>query len=191
MYMKVITNLCNGIAKQREEQCWHGDFLPRFTCLPTRYIPVVSTAHLVVQWLIGITRQACTLGTVRTYPESEGSSMTRSTRVALRDPYRVSTIPLTNPPLEHHTIFSRASTESQATKPPRRWQHPRVTSTIGLQLDHLVSLDATSRCNRTSIDHSLNRMITIKLKWGRGLPSMDTQSQGCSTSQMPELHLYL
>ena len=119
-------------------------FLPRFTCLPTRYVPVVSTAHLVVRRLIGITRQARTSGTARTYPESEGSSLTRSTRVALHDPRWVSTIPLTNPLSEHRIIFSRASMESQATKPSRRWQPPRVTSTTGLQLDHLVPLDATS-----------------------------------------------
>ena len=82
--------------------------------------------------------------------------MTRSTRVTLRDPDGVSTIPLTNPPLEHRTIFSRASMEL--------WQPPRVTSIIGLQLDHLVPLDATSRCNRTRIAHSLNQMNTIKQK---------------------------
>jgi hypothetical protein len=70
--------------------------------------------------------------------------MTHSTRVALRDPRGVSTIPLTNPPSEHRTIFSRASMESQAIKPSRRWQPPRVTSTTGLQHDHLVPLDATS-----------------------------------------------
>ena len=64
-------------------------------CLPTHYIHVVSIAHLVVQRLIGITRQACTSGTARTYPESEGSSMTRSTRVALRGSRGASTIPLT------------------------------------------------------------------------------------------------
>jgi hypothetical protein len=124
--------------------------------------PVVSTAHLVVRRLIGITRQARTSGTIRSYPKSEGSSMTRSTRVTLYDPRRVSTIPLINPPLEHRIIFSRASTESQATKPFRRWQPPRVTSTTGLQLDHLVPLDTTLRCNRTRIAHSLNRMNTIK-----------------------------
>ena len=95
-------------------------FLLRFTCLPTCYVPVVLTAHLVVRWLIGITRQARTSGTTRTYLESEGSSMTRSTRVALRDPHGVSTIPLTNPPPEHRTFFSHASIESQATKPSRR-----------------------------------------------------------------------
>ena len=70
-------------------------FLLRFTCLPTCYVPVVSTALLVVRQLIGITRQARTSGTARTYPKSEGSSMTRSTRVALRGSHGVSTIPLT------------------------------------------------------------------------------------------------
>jgi hypothetical protein len=122
--------------------------------LANMLVPVVSTAHLVVRRLIGITRQARTSCTARTYPESECSSMTRSTRVALHDPRGVSTIPLTNPPLEHRTIFSRASTESQATKPSRRWQPPRVTSTTDLQLDHLVPLDALSRCNALE-SHSL------------------------------------
>jgi hypothetical protein len=75
-------------------------------------VPVVSTAHMVVRRLIGITHQARTSGTARTYPKGESSSMTRSTRVVLRDPRGVSTIPLTNPPPEHRTIFSRASMES-------------------------------------------------------------------------------
>ena len=63
--------------------------------LANTLVPVVSTAHLVVRWLIGITRQARTSGTARTYPESEGSSMTRSTRVALRGSRGASTMPLT------------------------------------------------------------------------------------------------
>jgi hypothetical protein len=41
-----------------------------------------------------------------------------------------------------------------ATKPSRRWQPPRVTSTTILQLEHQVPLDAISRCNRTRITHS-------------------------------------
>jgi hypothetical protein len=151
-------------------------FLPRFTWLPPSYIPVVSTAHLVVRRLIGITRQICTSGTARTYPESEGSSMTSSTKVAPRDSHGVSTFPLTNPPPKHRTSFSRASTESQTIKSSRRWQPPRVTSTTGLQLDHLVPLDATSRCNRTRIALTLNRMITIKRMWDRGHPSTPTQA---------------
>ena len=130
--------------------------------LANTLVSVASIAHLVVRRLIGITCQACTLGTARTYPKSEGSSMTRSTRVALRDPRMVSTIPLTNPPPEHHTIFSHTSMESQATKPSRRWQPPRVTSTIGLQHNHLVPLDAISQCNHTRIAHSLDRMNTTK-----------------------------
>jgi hypothetical protein len=83
-----------------------------FVRLPPSYVLVVLTAHPVVRRLIGITRQARTLGTARTYLTSEGSSMTRSTRVALYDPYGMSTILLTNHPLEHRTSFSRASTDS-------------------------------------------------------------------------------
>ena len=63
--------------------------------LANTLVPVVSTAHLVVRRLIGITRQARTSGTARTYPKSEGSSMTRSTRVALRGSRGASTMPLT------------------------------------------------------------------------------------------------
>ena len=63
--------------------------------LANTLVPVVSTTHLVVRWLIGITRQARTSGTARTYPESEGSSMTRSTRVALHGSRGASTMPLT------------------------------------------------------------------------------------------------
>jgi hypothetical protein len=40
----------------------------------------------------------------------------------------------------------RASTET-TTKLSRRWQPPRVTSTTGLQLNHLVPRDAISQCN--------------------------------------------
>jgi hypothetical protein len=50
---------------------------------------VVEVAHLVVRWLIGITCQARRSSTARTYPESEGNSMTHSTRVALCDPLLV------------------------------------------------------------------------------------------------------
>ena len=116
-------------------------------------VPVVSTAHLVVRRLIGITRQACTSGTTRTYSESEGSSMTRFTRVALRGSRGASTMPLTSTSPEHRTSFLRASTET-TTKPSRRWQPPRVTSTTGLQLKHLVPFDVISQCNRTRIIHS-------------------------------------
>jgi hypothetical protein len=80
-------------------------------------------------------------------PISEGSSMTCFTRVALYGPHKASTMPLTK-------LFSRALHKllagfdgDHATKPYRRWQPPRVTSTTGLQLDHLVPLNATSRCN--------------------------------------------
>ena len=58
--------------------------VPKVHVLANTLVPIVSTAHLVVRRLIGITRQARTLGTARTYTESEGSSMTRFTKVALR-----------------------------------------------------------------------------------------------------------
>ena len=63
--------------------------------LANKLVPVVSTAHLVVRWLIGITRQAHTSGAARTYPEGEGSSMTRFTKVALCDSHGASIMPLT------------------------------------------------------------------------------------------------
>jgi hypothetical protein len=84
--MKVIQAYVSRSANHREDDEDNVDtviFLPSFTWLPPSYVPVVSTAHLVVRWLIGMTRQARTSGTARTYLESEGSSKTQSTRVAL------------------------------------------------------------------------------------------------------------
>jgi hypothetical protein len=161
-------------------------FSPEVHLVATRLVLVVLTSHLVVRRLIGVpTNQPHTLGAARTFLKSEGSSMTRSSRVALSDPRGVSTILLTNPPSEPHTIFLRASTESQATKSSRRWQPPWVISTTSLQHDHLVPLDAISQSNRTRIAHSLNRMNTIKQEWVRGLSSTPTQATkawGCSAS---------
>jgi hypothetical protein len=182
MYMKVIQACVSQNTNHRENDEDNVDmviFLPRFTRLPSNYAPVVSTTHPMVWQLIGITRQARTSGTARTYLTSEGSSITRSTRVAFHDPCGVSTIPLTNPPLKHRTSFSCASAESQATKPSRRWQPPRVTSTTGLQDDHLVPLDVTSRCNTLeSLTHSIGwtLSITSELEGSQALSSMDTKS---------------
>ena len=93
--MKYKYKLVKGDCKQMGRTRLNGDFSPEVHVLANTLVPVVSTAHLVVRRLIGITRQAHTSGTVRTYPESEGSSMTRSTRVALRGSRRASTMPLT------------------------------------------------------------------------------------------------
>jgi hypothetical protein len=112
--------------------------------------------------------------------------MIRSTRVALHDSHGVSIIPLTKASLEPRIIFLRASTEPQATNPSRRWQPPRVTSTIGLQLEHLVPLDATSRCNCTRITLSLDPINNTKHEWVRRLPSTTTQATneyGSATGQ--------
>ena len=148
-------------------------------------VPIVSTAHLVVRRLICITRHAYTLGTARTYPKIEGSSMTRSTRVALCDPHGVSTILLTNPPLEHYTIFSRASMESHATKPSRRWQPPRVTSTTSLQLDHLVPTLAISQCNALeSLTHNRMQPLCVQVSW-RASKHSYTKPQRPKGAQQP------
>jgi hypothetical protein len=60
-----------------------------------------------------------------------------------------------------------------ATKPSRRWQPLRVTSTTGLQQEHLVPLDATSRCNHTRITHSLidSQSSKHKVSWRLLKPS--------------------
>jgi hypothetical protein len=39
-------------------------------------VPVVSTTHLVVQWLIGVHKPSPTLGRHKNLPTSEGNSMT-------------------------------------------------------------------------------------------------------------------
>ena len=56
MYMKVITSLCNEDANQREEQGWHSDFSPEVHVFANTLVPVVLTAHLVVQQLIGVSQ---------------------------------------------------------------------------------------------------------------------------------------
>ena len=48
MYMKIIASLCNGMQTNRKNKVDTVIFLLRFTCLPTRYVPIVSTTHLVV-----------------------------------------------------------------------------------------------------------------------------------------------
>ena len=82
-------------ANHREDDGDNIDTVSSFTWLLPSYVPVVSTTHLMVRRLIGITRQARTPGTARTYPESEGSSMTRSIRVALCGSRGASTMALT------------------------------------------------------------------------------------------------
>jgi hypothetical protein len=72
----------------------------------------------------------------------------------------------------------RASMET-TTRPFRRWQPPRVTSTTGMQLDHhLVPLDAISQCNRTRITQSQSihtLASTRELEGSQALSSMDTK----------------
>jgi hypothetical protein len=88
-------------------------------------------------------------------------------------------MPLTMPSPEPCTIFLHALTEPQATKPSRRWQPPTLTSTTGLQHEHLMPLNAISKCKRTRMTHSLlihNLASTSELEGSQALSSMDTKS---------------
>ena len=58
---------------------------------------------------------------------------------------------------EHRTISLRALMESQATKPSRRWQPPRVTSTTCLQYEHLVPLDTIAL---ESLTHTIRWLLS-------------------------------
>ena len=127
-------------------------FYPEVHVLANTLVSVVSIAHLVVRRLIGITHQAHTLGTARTYPESEGSSTTRSTRFALRGSMGRAQCP-SQSLLQSTAQSSMRDSTQTTTKPSRRWKLPRVTSTTGLQLDHLVPLDAITQCNTLEIAH--------------------------------------
>jgi hypothetical protein len=87
------------------------------------------------------------VGHRKNLPTSEGSSMTRSTSVALCGSRWWAWYPW--------QILLRSTAQSSCvlhdgeltTKPSRRWQPPRVTSSTGLQLEHLVPLDAIPQCN--------------------------------------------
>jgi hypothetical protein len=88
-----------------------------------------------------------------TRPDHLSSFAPRSTRVALRGSCRPSTMPLIK-------LFSGASHKllmgfngDHATKTSRRCQPLRVTSTTGMQLNHLMPLDAITQCNALEITH--------------------------------------
>ena len=51
----------------------NDDFSPKVHVFANTLVPVVSTAHLVVRRLIGITYQAHMLGIARTYPQVGGA----------------------------------------------------------------------------------------------------------------------
>ena len=67
--MKVNTSLCKGDANQWKDKDDTVIFYPEVHLVATKLVHVVSTAHLVIRRLIGITRQTHTLGTARTYPK--------------------------------------------------------------------------------------------------------------------------
>jgi hypothetical protein len=136
-------------------------FFTEVHLVATKLVPLWRYTHLMDHELIDY-QESNPQRVLHIHSQDGILQATSFTRVVLHDPRGVSTIPLTNPPLEPRTISTRASTESQATKPSRRWQPPRVTSTTSLQHDHLVPLDAIPTMQRTRIALSLDPMNTIK-----------------------------
>ena len=123
--------------------------------MPPSYVPVETSSKVAAGPLASGDPQV-TLSHVECLPKALALDpagvhlslfTSRSTRVALCDPRGVSTVPHTISSPEHRTISLRASKESQATKRSRMWQPPRVTSTISLQHEHLLPLDAITQCN--------------------------------------------
>ena len=142
--------MCKGDANQREDKDDTVIFILRFTCLPRRESPLRQAPRLPPVLLLVVTRKSHspTWSAYHklqhlTWPDHLSPFVSHSTRVALCGSRGVSTIP-------SQSLF-RSTTQSSlralmetTTKPSRRWKPPRVTSTTGLQLEHLVPLDATS-----------------------------------------------
>ena len=122
-------------------------FNPEVHVLTNTLVPVVSTIHLVVQQLIGITHQAHMLGASRTYPQVRVAQWHVVLVLHFVAPMGRAWYP--SQILLWSTVQSSCVLHDGelATKPSRRWQPPRVTSTIGLQQGHLVPLDEISQCN--------------------------------------------
>jgi hypothetical protein len=124
---------------------WHSDFYPEIHLVATKLVPVVSTTHLVVRRLIGVHSLAHMLGTARTYPQVRVAQWHALLVLLCTTPAGWARYP--------SQILLRGTTQSScmlhdgklATKTSRRWQPPRVTSTTGLQLEHLVPLDVISQ----------------------------------------------
>ena len=126
-------------------QGWHNDFYPEFHMLANTLVPIVLTTHLVVRRLIGITCQAHTLGTARTYPQVRVVQWHALLELLFAAPAGraqcLSQILLWSSAQSSHRLHDG----ELATKPSRRWQPSRVTSTTSLQHEHLVPLDAISQ----------------------------------------------
>ena len=145
---------------EKNRQNWHGDFYLEVHLVATKLLPVETSSKVAADPLASGDSQV-TLSHVECShrPDHLLLFTSRSTRVALYGSRRVSTIPLTNTSPEHRIIFLWASQRRHTTtKPSRRWQHPRVTSTTGLQLDHLVpiSCNLSIQCTRIALSLSEN-----------------------------------
>ena len=82
MYMKVITSFCKRIANQRKDKDDTMIFIPRFTCLPTRYVLVETSSKVAAGHLASGDPQV-TLSHVECLPQALALDLARPL-VALR-----------------------------------------------------------------------------------------------------------
>ena len=174
-------------------------FLPRFTWLPPSQSSLKQAPRLSWVLLLVVTRKSLShvecLSQALAFDDHLSLFVSHFTRVALRNPHVVSTIPpyKSSSSPEPRIIFSHALTEPQATKPSRRQQPPRVTSTTGLQHEHLVSLKALSQCNYTRITHSLlirNLASTSELEGSNHSQAWTQSPPRCPTSPKSQPPLF-
>jgi hypothetical protein len=172
------------------------NFYPDVHVFANTLVPVVSTAHLVVRRanrrFISL---AHTLGAARTYPQVRVAQWHALLELLFAAPMVQAQYP--------SQILLRSSAQSSCglhneeltTKPSRRWQPLIVTSTTGLQLDHLVPLDAISQYNRTRITHSQSihtLASTCELEGSQSHSSMDAKSpKVLNLSQARAPHLFI
>jgi hypothetical protein len=121
--------------------------------LTNTLVPVVSTVHLVVQRLTNTTPSPH-IGHCKN-PTNQVRVAQRHALLELLFAAPTGWAQYPSQSLLWSTVqFSLHASMEISTKPSRRWQPSRVTSTTGLQHEHLVSFDAISWCNRTRITHS-------------------------------------
>ena len=132
----------------RENVKWQEttDFLPRFTCLPTRYVPLCRPT------LGGLAAKRCctnlvhTIGHRKNLPTSEVTQWhEQSTRVTFRCSAGEGTNPLTITG-DSHNNHQLMPILHRCTKPSRWWQPPRETSEIRSK----TWIPSASRCNHSS-----------------------------------------
>ena len=119
--------------------------------MPTRYVPVETSSKVAVGPLATGDPQV-TLSHVECLPQALALGQTTCRPSCLTQLELLFTAPVGRAQYPSQSLLQSTAQSSlhasmeTTTKPSRRWQPPRVTSTTSLQLEHLVPLDAISQC---------------------------------------------